>query len=68
MSEEAFEARAEVDVPSPEAAQGRFGVLVVMRAELAVLARVFLFSHDVLDSTLLIYEKRGTYPCFSVEK
>ena len=40
MGEESFEARTEVNVPAPEATQGRFGVLVVGCAELAVLAGV----------------------------
>ena len=39
------EARAEVNMPAPETADGRFGILVIMCAELAVLAGVFLFSH-----------------------
>ena len=42
MGEEGCEARAEVDVPTPEAAQCRFGIFVVMCAELAVLAGVIL--------------------------
>lgn len=45
MGEEVLPARAPVDVPAPEAAFGRFRVLVVGCAELAVLAGVFLFSH-----------------------
>ena len=39
------EARAEVDVPTPEAAPHGLGILVVVSPELAGLAREFLFSH-----------------------
>ena len=42
MGEEVFPARAPVDVPAPEAAFGRFGVLVVRCAELAILAGILL--------------------------
>ena len=45
MGEVTLETRAEVDVPAPEAAQGRFGVLVVMCAELAVLAGILLIHN-----------------------
>ena len=40
MGEEGLEARAEIDVPAPDPAEGRFGVLVVVRSEFAVLARI----------------------------
>ena len=40
MGEIGLEARAEVDVPAPEPTQEGFGILVVMRAELAVFAGV----------------------------
>ena len=40
VGEEGLEAGAEVDMPAPEAAEDRFGILVVVRPELAVLARV----------------------------
>ena len=47
MGEEVLEARAEVYVPAPEAADGGLGVLVVVSAKLAVLAGEFLFSHII---------------------
>jgi hypothetical protein len=40
MGEICFETGAEVDMPAPEPAKDRFGILVVVRVELAVLARV----------------------------
>lgn len=48
MGEEGLEARAEIDVPAPEAAEGRLGVLVVVCAELAVLAGVGLLCHKAI--------------------
>ena len=47
VGEEGLEARAEVDVPTPEAAPQGLGILVVVSPELAGLARVFLFCHNV---------------------
>ena len=44
MREIALESRAEIDMPAPEPADERLGVLVVMRAQLAVFAGVF--GHD----------------------
>ena len=43
MGEIGLPARAEVDVPAPEAAEQRLGILVVMCAELAGFAGVVLF-------------------------
>ena len=40
MGEIGLEARAEIDVPTPEPPEEGFGVLVVMRAEFAVFAGV----------------------------
>ena len=40
------EARAEVDVPTPEAAPQGLGILVVVSPELAGLAGEFLFCHN----------------------
>lgn len=40
MREIGFEARAEIDVPAPETAEDRFGILVVMSPELAGLAGI----------------------------
>ena len=40
MGEIGLEARAEIDMPTPETTHERFRVLVVMRAELAVFAGV----------------------------
>lgn len=40
------EARAEINVPTPESAPEGFGVLVVVSPEFAGLAREFLFSHN----------------------
>lgn len=54
VSEVAFEAWAEINVPAPETAQGRFGVLVVVCAELAVLAGVFLFCHVIIVFVVLL--------------
>ena len=45
VGEVGLPAGAEVDVPAPEAAEGRLGPPVVVGAELAVLAGVF--SHNV---------------------
>ena len=65
MGEVALEAGAEVDVPTPEAAQGRFGVLVVLCPETASFAGKFLFCHIVQMITLLIYEIFRKSPCKS---
>jgi hypothetical protein len=56
MGEEGLESRAEVDMPPPETPPERFGVLVIMCAELTVLARVLLFTHNVQN-----YEKQSTF-------
>ena len=40
MREIGFEARAEIDVPAPETAEDRFGILVVMSPELAGFAGI----------------------------
>ena len=45
MGEIRLEARAEIDMPTPEPSEEGFGVLVVMCAELAVFAGVFI--HDI---------------------
>jgi hypothetical protein len=47
------EARAEIDVPAPEAAQYTLGVLVIVSAELAGLAGKFLFSHGISFSFIV---------------
>ena len=46
MGEVVFPARAEVDVPAPDAAGERFGVVVVLCPEGAGLAGVLL-SHNI---------------------
>ena len=46
MGEIGTEAGAEVDMPAPESADGRFGIFVVVSPETAGLTRVFLFSHS----------------------
>ena len=43
--------RAEIDVPTPEAAEGRLGILVVVCAELAVLAGVGCLCHRKMGIT-----------------
>ena len=48
MSEVGFESGTEVDVPAPEPSEDRFGILVVVSAELAVLARVLCHNTDIL--------------------
>ena len=48
MGEEGLPARAEVDMPAPEAAFEGLGILVVRCAELAVLAGVGLLCHGVI--------------------
>ena len=65
MGEVALEAGVEVDVPTPEAAYGRFGVLVVLCPETASFAGKFLFCHIVQMITLLIYEIFRKSPCKS---
>ena len=44
MGEIGLEARAEIDVPAPEPAEGRFGILVVMSPELAGFAGILCHS------------------------
>jgi len=46
VGEEGLEARAEIDVPPPEAAPEGLGILVVVSPELAGLAGEFLFCHN----------------------
>jgi len=46
MSEISLKSRAEIDVPTPEPTEDGFGVLVVMRAELASFAGVL--GHDFI--------------------
>ena len=46
MGEVTLKARAEVNVPPPETAYCRLGILVVMCAKLAVLAGVLLLCHN----------------------
>ena len=48
MGEIGLEARAEVDVPPPDAAEHRFRILVVMRSELAVLAGILCHNRMFL--------------------
>ena len=48
ISEVSPEARAEVNVPAPEAPKDALWVLVVASAELAGFAREFLFCHIVI--------------------
>ena len=45
MREVGLPARAEIDMTTPDAAQGRFGVPIVVCAKLAGLARIFLLFH-----------------------
>ena len=59
MGEVVLPAGAEVDVPAPEAAQGRFRVPVVVSAELAVLAGVGLFSHIIVFVVQLLSDRRS---------
>ena len=40
MSKIGLKSRAEIDMPTPESTEERFGILVVMRAQLAVFAGV----------------------------
>ena len=41
VGEKGLEAWTKVDMPAPEPAKDRFGILVVVRSELTVLTRVF---------------------------
>ena len=47
MGEVILPAGAEIDMPSPETAQNRLGILVVMCAKLAGLAGVLCIFHNV---------------------
>ena len=49
MREIALESRAEIDMPTPESADERLGILVVVRAELAVFAGVFVHGESVFS-------------------
>lgn len=48
MGEVCLEPGTEVDVPAPEPSEDRIGILVVVSAELAVLARVLCHNTDML--------------------
>ncbi len=48
MGEEILPAGAEVDMPAPEPAECRFRILVIVGAELTVLARETLVRHGFL--------------------
>ena len=47
MGEIGLEAGAEIDMPAPDAAEDRFGILVVMRPELAVFAGILCHKTEV---------------------
>lgn len=49
MREIALESRAEIDMPTPEPADERLRVLVVMRAQFAVFAGVFVHGGCVFS-------------------
>ena len=49
MREIALESRAEIDMPAPEPADEGLGILVVMRAEFAVFAGVFVHGGGVFS-------------------
>ena len=51
------EARAEVNMPAPEAAEDAFRVSVIVSAELAGLAGKFLFGHGI---SILLFFKDNT--------
>jgi hypothetical protein len=52
MGEIGLEARTEIDVPTPEPSHEGFGILVVMRAELAVFTGVL--EHDIKASIVVL--------------
>ena len=53
MGEEILPARAPIDVPAPETAFSRLGILVVSCAELAVLAGVSVACHIIRFLSIL---------------
>ena len=56
MSKVRLEARAEIDVPTPKTPKDRLGILVVVRPELAILARVLCHKQEKTLFKFQMYE------------
>lgn len=54
MGEEGLEARAEDDMPPPEAAERRLGIPVIVSPELTVLAGIILMCHNALNYSFFL--------------
>ena len=62
MRKEGLESRAEINVPAPEFTEERLRILVVMRSEFAVFARVFVHGISVIPNTKITKKAANTSP------
>ena len=60
MGEILLPTRAEIDMPAPETSHQRLWILIIMRAELTVLARILLHTFHIKVNTanVIVFSKR----------